>query len=172
MLRTALLTPDDLLPEQFTVTGAPSGVGDSTLSGCPTLSSDPAGATATASVALTDAAGTPIVTDVLMQLPAVSATKAMASFAELPTTCPTVTANLQGTPVSFTTAPLAIPPLGDASTAARMTAVLSGLTVYQDVVAIRHENTMVFVLDTWLSVNPDLTATTARAAFAKVAARW
>ena len=174
MLSGALLTASDL-PGQFAVTGTPSGVGDSSLSGCPTLSSDPAGATATASVALTAPTDGSGVTEVLMQFPAASAAQAMASFAALPTTCPTVAANIQGIPVSFTTAPLAIPSLGDASTATRMTGPLPAVyraTLYEDVVAIRHANTMVFVLVTQLAADTNVTTTAARAAFDRVAARW
>jgi len=172
MLTTALLTASDL-PGQFVDAGTPGGVGDSTITGCPTLSSDPTGATATASVALSDATGSGLsVTEVLMQFPAASATQAMASFAALSTTCPTYVANLPGISVTFTSAPLAIPSLGDASTATRMTGPVPGGTIYEDVVAIRHENTMVFIIETGLATDTDLTTAAAQAALARVAARW
>ena len=170
MLAAALLGPGDL-PAGFTVTTPPSGLGDSSLSGCPPLSTDPPGASATASVALLGSAAA--ITETLVQLPSAAATTAMADFTALPTTCGTFSGVVQGAPVAFTTAPLPLGSFGDATASARITATLAaGVTIDEDVVVVRHGNTIIFVVNAGLSADSGLTSTAARAAVARVTARW
>jgi hypothetical protein len=170
MLTAALLGPGDL-PAGFTVTAPPSGLGDSSLSGCPALSADPPGASATASVALL---GSAAITETLLQLPAAAATAAMANFIALPTACRTFSGVVQGIPVAFTTAPLPLGSLGDAMASVRITATLAGagVTIDEDVVVVRHGNTIIFVVNAGTSANSGLTSTAARAAVTRVTARW
>ncbi|HEY0806485.1 MAG TPA: hypothetical protein VGD84_15540 [Pseudonocardiaceae bacterium] len=171
MLAAALLGPGDL-PAGFTVTAPPNGLGDSSLSGCPPLSTDPPGASATVSVALLSNAQGAAITETLVQLPAAAATAAMANFTALPTTCRMFSGVVQGIPVAFTTAPLPLGPFGDAMASVRITATLGSVTVDEDVVVVRHGSTVIFVVNAGTSGNSGLTSTAARAAVTRVTARW
>jgi hypothetical protein len=169
-----LLTPADL-PGNYSVnpvTG--SGLGGSMLSGCPPLTTNPAGLIGQAVVSLVGSANDPTVSEAVLQLSPGDVTQAMAGFTAMPTSCSTFTGVVDNYNVAFGTAPLAITPLGDQSTAVRITGhIMGGLaSVYADVVVIRHASTLVLVMDVGLTADTAFTEQIASEAYARVAARW
>ncbi|HEY8980329.1 MAG TPA: hypothetical protein VIU15_12170, partial [Streptomyces sp.] len=172
-LKAALLTVGDV-PSGFSKqSGPPSGAGDSSLSGCAPLATDPPGARASASVVFADASGTSL-SETLLQYTADGAAKAMKQYEGMPTACGSFSGKVAGYDVSFTAAALSLPSTGDRSTTTRFTGVITelGVTLYSDVRAVQHGSTVIVVSHSGLAVDTDLTRDTADTAYKKVAARW
>jgi len=173
-LRAALLTAADLPAGYSAQPVSDSGPGDSSLSGCPALTSDPAGVSDQAAVNLTGPGSSLSVSETLMQLTVKDAAKAMASYAAMPASCGSFTGVVDTFPVAFSTAPLAVTAWGDQSTAVRITGNVLAVHVliYTDVVAVRHGGTLIVVMVVGLTPDTGFTGQIAGKAYAKVAARW
>jgi hypothetical protein len=173
-LQAALLTAADLPAGYSAQPVSESDLGGSSLSGCPALTSNPMGVSDQAAVNLTGPGAATSVSETLMQLTAGDAAKAMASYAAMSTSCRSFTGQVDTYPVAFSTAPLAVTALGDQRTAVRITGYVLALhvSIYTDVVVVRHGGTLIVVIDVGLTPETAFTGQIASKAYAKVAARW
>ena len=173
-LQAALLTAADLPGGYSAQPVSESDLGGSSLSGCPALTSNPIGVSGQAAVNLTGPGTATSVSESLMQLTAGNAAKAMASYAAMSTSCRSFTGQVDTYPVAFSTAPLAVTALGDQRTAVRITGYVLALhvSIYTDVVVVRHGGTLIVVIDVGLTPETAFTGQIASKAYANVAARW
>jgi hypothetical protein len=172
-LRAALLTPRDLPAGYSAVPVSGSGLGGSSITGCPALVSNPHGISASATIGLSDAGtGSTVVESLLQMSTEASAVQGMAGFATMPTSCRSFKGNVEGFTIAFGTAPLAVSALGDQTTAARMTGEISGAAVkiYVDVVVVRRGSTLMEILCLGPTADLPFTQHVAQEAYATVAA--
>jgi hypothetical protein len=173
-LQQVLLTEQDL--PGFTV--APAADDGQSTPGCPDLDSDyVAGSSATAEVVLTNPARVSI-RERLRQFDPSTAEAVIARIRGVPRACPSFggTAATMG-PLTFTATGLSVPRLGDETTALRLTIKVkvgsADITLFQDLVAVRHGGTVLFVAHVSPLAADDKVTTSATArAYAKMSALW
>ncbi len=159
-------------------TAQPGGVSiaDSSLSGCPTLATDPPGEDANATEVLTDQTTGATISEALLQMAPGTAGPAITALGGIPGSCPHFTGVISGFDVAFSSAALALSRVGDQTVATRITALVSvagqTVTVYEDVVAVQHGNTVIVVINAGTSADTASTQRVAGIAYAKVAALW
>ncbi len=173
-LQAALLTPADV--GSGYVAQPVDGVGGAWLNACPAINNTPAGTSADAGIAMTDAHTGGGIGESLFQVAHAAVAGDMATFSAAPTDCATFSGVLDGVDFSFTTEPLFVARLGNQTTAMRMSASATvqgqAITLYFDIVAVQHENTLIVTLVSGLAPDINLTESVASSAYAKVAARW
>ena len=137
------------------------------------LATDPPGVAATAAVTLNR--GGPLgttISETLLQVTGTGAGAAMSRYAQLPTACRTFSASVGGNDITFTTTPIGLATLGDATVAVRIAASVAGMGVVavEDVAIVRHGGTLILLVTAGTSIDDGLAVTAERAAYAKIAA--
>ena len=170
-MQAALLTPGDL-SGGFTTQPIGNGLGDNSLSGCPTLTTYPPGTLSSVGVLLMDG-NNDAIGDTLQQMSPGAVTAAMNAYAALPNTCGTFTGNISGIALTFHTAALSFPSYGDRTVAVVVTFDLGAAgTQSEQIVVVQHEDTLIGVVSQGLPTSTSLTQTAVNAAYAKVLRRW
>ena len=171
-LRAALLTARDLPPGYSAQPVSGAGLGSSSITGCPALVNNPNGVSASATVALSDAAtGSTVIESLLQMSSQADATAGIAAFATMPTSCRSFSTSVDGFNITLGAAPLRVPAVGDQTTAARMTGTISGTaaTIYIDVVVTRHASTLMEILCLGLTADTAFTQHVVHEAYGPVA---
>jgi hypothetical protein len=115
----------------------------------------------------------PDISETLLQYPVSVAEMQMEQFAQVADECSSFAVTTHGLSIDVGIALEAFPSLGDQTLALRVSAdvVTDGITITGDVVAVRHEGTVMVVTNVALPLNSGLTRSVVAAAYANVAAR-
>jgi hypothetical protein len=175
-LEAALLSPAQVGSDYAAQPVVGTGNG-ALLAGCPTLNGNPAGMITGAADALQAPGTATAFGDALYQVAPHDAASDMAAYAAVPQDCAAFSATITGIVFHFNTEPLTVTPLGDQTTAMRLTMTVNPgggtvITVYFDFVIILYHSTIVIALVSDAAPDIDLTQSTASAAYRNVASRW
>jgi len=176
-LQAALLTSGELPDGSYTVQPSDSAIGFGTLTSvasCPQLTEGQSDLSAEQAVAYTAGQLGPDLSETLLQNSVSGARTQLAGFGQVARACGHFALTADGLKMDITLATEPFPVSGDQTVALRITVVVLeyGVTINGDMVAVRHEGTVIVLTNVGYPLNSGLTESLTARAYAKVAARW